>query len=349
MTPNTNLISDDEVIPAGKILFRSITPLPECHAAHQTAPVVVLARGERRGERYNVYLAYSNSWQQARSWMLKHWEDALFKDDKEFFELFIGYSPCNRFLVVDSLADSNKDTQCRSNTQALVEVQTAAEKALMLHHGGLGPYLEKTWTLRFPHRGVSRSYSQVSMNRAFCSSRHMVSATADEFLTTFRYLLETPQEDSQFGRVLTMALESISGSLRTMNTKHSLALLAIALEALFTEKEADFGTASFRISRVIGGNKAEVTDMHNRLNGNGNGNGNENAKCVREIRNAVMHGQVDLHTELVDAARLKLAGYLGRAIISLIQQANELSGTDYYQSLKSLVDKRYLSLPPKPI
>ena len=307
MTPQANQISDEDVIPAGKILFRSITPLPECHAAHQTAPVVLLATGERHRERYNVYLAYSNSWQQARSWMLKHWEDALFKDDKEFFELFIGYSPCNRFLVVDSLADSNEDTQCRSNTQALVEVQTAAEKALMLHHGGLGPYLEKTWTLRFPHRGIGRSYAQVSMNRFFCSSQHMVPATADGFGTTFRYLLETPLEDSQFGRVLTMALESISGSLRTMNTKHSLALLAIALEALFTEKEADFGTASFRISRVIGGNKGEVTDIHNRLNGNGNAN------CVREIRNSVMHGQVDLLTELVDAARLKLAGYLERS------------------------------------
>jgi hypothetical protein len=345
MTPNANLISDEEVIPAGKILFRSITPLPECHAAHQTDSIQLLATGEQHGERYSVYLAYSNSWQQARSSVLKHWEDALFKDEKELFDFFAFPGKCNCFLVVDSLADSNEDTQCSFITPTLGEAQAAAVKALMLHHGGLGPYMEKTWTLRFPHRGVSRSYSQVSMNRSFCSSRPMVPATADGFETTFRYLLTTSLEDSQFGRVLTMALESISGSLRTTNTKHSLALLAIALEALFTEKEADFGTASFRISRVIGGNKGEVTDIHNRLNGNGNGNGHAN--CVREIRNAVMHGQVDWLTELVDAARLKLAGYLGLAIISLIQQADELSGADYYQSLASLVAKRFQSLPSK--
>lgn len=348
MTPHANQISDDEVIPAGKILFRSITPLPECHAAHQMAPVVVLATGERHGERYSVYLAYSNSWQQARSSVLKHWDDALFNDEQELFEFFSGSRLCNRFLVVDSLADSNEDTQCRSITPTLGEVQTAAERALMLHHGGLGPYMEKTWTLRFPPRGICRSYSQVSMNRAFCSSRPMVPATADGFETTFRYLLETPLEDTQFGRVLTMALESISGSLRTTNTKHSLALLAIAFEALFSEKEKDFSGASGRLSRVVGSSQGDVTDIYNWLD--------KNKDCVRKIRNAVMHGGtflIDGHpfptSSQVDAARLKLAGCLGLATISLIQQANELSGADYYHSLKSLVDIRYRSLPSKKI
>lgn len=322
----------------GKILFRSITPLPDCRLPGNNT-LFPLISGTRHGDAYKVYLTNSNGWEQAQSSALEYWPAEQLRSSREFIEHFSRIGMCNQFLIVDHIVDDTSETRVMHNSQTSIKVLSATINALILHHGAQGPYIENTWELQFPLSGIGRSWSLVSMNRFLCTSTHFVATSSCEFSATFNALLDKPWGDSQFGRVLDIALDTLSGSLRILRPSHSFALLAMAFEILFTKCENDFSGGSKRLARLTGNTKAEVASLQQFLTG-------EDANSVRKLRNRVIHGNESIDNDKLNSVRVEFAGLMAQATIFLIHHfaATALAG-NYYDELEKLAEHRFSGLP----
>lgn len=297
----------------GKILFRSITPLPDCWLPGNNTLFPPIS-GTRHGDAYKVYLNNSNGWEQAQP------------------------SVCNQFLVIDHIVDDTSEARIMHNSLVSVEVFSATINALILHHGAQGPYIENTWELQFPLSGIGRSLPLVSMNRFLCTS-HFVATSSGEFSATFNALLDKSWGDSQFGRVLDLALDALSGSLRTLRQNHSFALLAMTFEILFTKCENDFSGGSKRLARLTGKTISEVALLHQFLDGG-------DASSVRKMRNRVIHGNESIDNDKLKSVRIKFAGILAQATIFLVQHfATTALAGNYYDELEKLAEHRFSGLP----
>lgn len=318
-----------------RILFRSITPLPKCSVVPCSALVSI--EGTRTDEDYKVEIVHSSGWEQARQGLLKYWSAEQLSSDQCLLSHASVIGVCKWFLVIDNYLPDTPDNQTKLNSLLSVELQGAAENALLLHHDALGPYIERTWHLRSPFRGVGTGRKNVSMNPFRCKRSLPVPSFAAGFERIFTSLLECPWEGSQLARVLDMALDMLSGSLRTLNEQHSFVLLTMAFETLFSKCESDWAGGSQRLARLGGTTKGEVGSAHRFLN-----NGE---KCVRKLRNGVVHG--DLSTDLlaVKEARLRFASLVAQATIFLINNSESIGGDDYYSAMESLAKRRFESLP----
>lgn len=331
----SNLENLEQEFLEGKILYRSITPMPSCWLASDADLPSI--SGIQDGGSYRVYLAYSNGWKQAESGLLKFWSYDQLCRTPELIEQFAVGNLCNQFLVVDHIVDVTNETRISSNSMASVKLHAAAVNALILHHGAQGPYMEDTWQLQFPLLGIGRARSLVSMNRFLCPSTTPTSL--DKFSTTFQALLTQPWEDSQFERILDLALDTLSGSLRTLKPAHSFALLAMTFEILFTKSENDFSGGSKRLARLTGNTKGEVTSLQRFLD-----SGEEN--CVRKLRNRVIHGNESIDYSELKPIRHKFSGLLAQAMIFLIQYfATHVATGNYYERIENVANDRFTYLP----
>lgn len=322
----------------GKILLRSITPLLNYWLPGNNTLFPPIA-GTKDGDAYCVYSINSNGWAQAKSGALKYWSDDELLSSPELIKHFIRPEICNQFLIVDHLIDKNDASRIMHNSPTSVELLLAVVNALILHHEAQGPHIENTWQLQSPLLGIGRSWSLVSMNRAFCRSTHLVESSAGDFSVTVKALLDKGWGDSQFGRVLELALTSLSGSLRTLKAHHSFALLAMTFEVLFTKCENDFAGGSKRLARLTGNTKKEVTSLHQFLNG-------DDTNSVRNLRNRVIHGSDSIYENNLESVRVRFANLLAQATIFLVQHFTTMPLTgNYYDELEEIAEDRFSSLP----
>lgn len=320
----------------GKILFRSITPL----GIVGNSTSFPFISGDRHGGAYRVYLASSTGWEQAQSSLLKYWSADQFLSSPEFIKNFTTVDVCKLFLVVDYTVGDSSETRIMHIPRGADEVLSAAINALILHYGAQGPYIESTWKLQFPLRNIVRSSPLVSMNLFHCRSDPLIFTSSGEFSTTFKALLDKSWGDSQFGRVLNLALNTLSGSLRTLEQAHSFALLAMTFETLFSKTEDDFSGGSRRLARLAGNTKGEVTLLHRFLDEAADQN------SVRKLRNHIIHGNERISDHRLESVRLKFAGLLAQATIFLVQYfATTVPTGNYYDEMERVANDRFNSLP----
>lgn len=321
----------------GKILFRSITPLQRYDIVDNSTPLPFIS-GDRHGSAYRVYLASSTGWEQAQSSLLKYWSADQLLSFPEFTKNFTTVDVCKLFLVVDHIVDDSSEARIMHIPRGGDELLLAAINALILLYGAQGPYIESTWKLQFPLRNIVRSSPLVSMNLFHCRSDSFTSS--GEFSTAFKALLDKSWGDSQFGRVLNLALNTLSGSLRTVEQAHSFALLAMTFETLFSKTEDDFSGGSRRLARLAGNTKGEVTLLHRFLDESTDEN------SVRKLRNHIIHGNERISDHRLEPVRLKFAGLLAQATIFLVQYfATTVPTGNYYDEMERVANDRFNSLP----
>lgn len=320
-----------------ELLFRTIIPL--LHWTHEAESPVISINGHSHGAEYTLEIVKSTGYEEAKGGILKYWTFGEVSSC-ELFEHIRVIGMCHYFLVIDNYAEETQESSVMSNTLASIKIETAAIKTLILFMDGLGPIIEKHWSLRSPFIGNSIGWPLVTMNPFMCKRAGIELDRIPKFKSIFNSLLSYSWEDSQFDIVFDLAYEAVSGSLRTTSYAHSFSLLTMAFETLFTKTENDWSGGSRRLARLVGSTKQEVTNIHTYLN--------HGEESIRNLRNLVIHGNIDLELDSIKEHRIRMAEYMTRAMISLIEIFDGSEQVDnYYEHMESAGNENFSTLPNK--
>jgi len=318
-----------------EILFRNIIPLRRWSSDNELFASSI--KGEFLGEEFKVEIVKSTGYEEAKNGILKYWTFNEVSTCELFDDIQI-IGKCNYFVIIDNYVRETDKTRVMSNSLASVNIAATMLKALLLFCNGLGPEIDKQWGLSSPFIGNSIGSHIVTMNPFMCEKGEVESNRTPKFESVFNSLLSYNWKGSQFDKVLELAHEALSGSLRTTNYAHSFSLLTMAFESLFTKSEDDWAGGSKRLARLVGNTKGEVTKIRCYLN-----DGNQS---IRGIRNLIVHGNIGFKLESIKEGRITLAKYISGAMILLIEKFDGSDQVDnYYDYMENVADERFSNLP----
>lgn len=319
-------------------IYRSITELPRLFIVGNEK--VFEIHGKRSGENFRAILFPVNSWDESKKYVIEHWLDKVDLLPKRLCINLSADKDYNACLLVESKVDEECGNPVSSKTRVLVEVQSAIRFAMLLFWGGLGPYLEETWTFQKPLRGISRSKATVGENDFLCSNVRWVRNDWDVFERVFYSLLSRRWSETKLGRVLDLGMGFLLSSIRAESPDSALVLLSIAFESLFSEEEGEWAGSSSRLSKLVAKTKNEKNQIHASLNRGEN--------SLRVYRNAVVHGGLSIDYKELNLLRQKFAAWIAQAIVKIILAYED--GTDfdnYYPALARVCDETFKALPDR--
>jgi hypothetical protein len=148
-------------------------------------------------------------------------------------------------------------------------------------------------------------------------------------------LSENWKKDTQFRRVLKLAMAYHWYSLRAEQWEHAYMMLAIAFEAMFKSQQEDAEMAIDRLSRLLSNEKKKMGEYQTILR--------NSHKGYKKIRNAIAHGDESLDPNLVGEILEVFYGYVRKSIVELLHFNNPdiTEASDYYTCLNSYLQRKF--------
>ncbi len=240
------------------------------------------------------------------------------------------------YLVADVVTPATEETAVSSNTMELLRVNQAFLEAMHVHAKG-GLIVSDTFWLKSPasHSGSmnrSRGLGAGRPNGFLFGPTSIFDGGYPGLAESFRLFLSEPWGESQFGRVLELAMNSMRLHGCCGTREHAFLLLMVAFEAMFKASTENSDRAAKRIAEFLcTSSRAKKKVVQKAFTTAGTG--------FRDLRNSVAHG--DLPACNLKSSLPKLRGLMQGAIVRLLlhyQASPPAEDDDYYDWLDTAQD-----------
>ncbi|MBP8082199.1 MAG: hypothetical protein KAZ87_03235 [Spirochaetes bacterium] len=324
-----------------EIHFRCITPL--FRFKFDDEDQVFNKTGSIRNIEYDIEIKKHNRGKEGFDSLLQ-----IANDDASKCLVSLGHSEYGHtdYYAVSNLYYSNKDADKKKhcgNTEEANEIVYSITKAIKLNaQNGVstnGSYVLRKSTFPSLEIGNLCGFGNCVPIGTICKPwifSHISNEDSELLTKDFINLNKTidfmiNQEDSQFHRIINLALDYFYYSFVNENTLHSYLFLIIICDTLFKEKE-DSGrsNACKRISKYI-----ETCDKsskyYNRIF-------NSNDDSFYEIRNMIAHGNINITKEEVKKKYKELFPIVRKILVKFIVDTSEkLDNNNYFESLDNIL------------
>jgi hypothetical protein len=263
------------------------------------------------------------------------------------------FSPAKCFLVLDyyqEVGDSNNENHIYCDTPELSKFRELCLQALRLH-ATKGAIYYNIYIFNTNRADQSYSSQLAWVSDKFPPLLDSIPLKASEFtITEFDSCRKSLQillsdswiKETQYRRVLKLAMSYHWYSLRVEQWEHAYMMLAIAFEAMFKTPSEDATKALWRFRCILSKSKNEHSKLNVLLN-------EGTSLSYSKIRNAIAHGDVTYDYSVIGEPFKIFYEHVRRSIITLLHldDSTVTESTDYYDKLNSYLKDRFAKLPTK--